>query len=67
MAVETQELLTYEEVARILKCHPNTIRNLVNRGELRVVSVGWLARISGEELTNFRKRQEGKPRPVRGR
>lgn len=39
--------------ARILDCDPQTIRNLINRGELRAIRVGRLIRIPRESLLDF--------------
>lgn len=39
--------------AKILDCDSQTIRNLINRGELRSVRVGRLVRIPREALTDF--------------
>tara|TARA_B100000745_G_scaffold58094_2_gene34446 strand:+ start:5493 stop:5711 length:219 start_codon:yes stop_codon:yes gene_type:complete len=35
-----QELLTLEEVAQMLKCHPNTLRDWDNKGILPAVRLG---------------------------
>jgi excisionase family DNA binding protein len=40
-------------VAKILDCDPQTVRNLINRGQLRSVRVGRLVRVSREGLTDF--------------
>ena len=36
----TETFLTINEAAKIMKVHPNTIRNLLNRGELKAQRVG---------------------------
>lgn len=45
------ELLTISQAAKILSVHPNTIRNLIARGELKAQRIGSrLVRIHREDL-----------------
>lgn len=46
-------LLTVNEVARRLKCHPHTIRRWIWSGRLRAVKVGSLVRVPREEMDRF--------------
>lgn len=47
-----KELLTISDAARILSVHKNTIRNMINRGELIAQRIGGrLIRIHKDELT----------------
>ena len=46
-----KELLTISDAARILSVHKNTIRNMINRGELSAQRIGGrLIRIHKDEL-----------------
>ncbi len=44
---------TLEEVADILKVSVSTVRNLINRGELKAIRVGFQLRIKKEELDRY--------------
>ena len=47
-----KELLTISDAAKILSVHKNTIRNMINRGELSAHRIGGrLIRIHKDELT----------------
>ena len=35
------ELLTVEEVAELLQCHPDSVRRMMRQGRLPAVKVGW--------------------------
>lgn len=48
---DSKELLTIAECARRLNVHPNTIRNLILRGELKAVRIGErIVRIAEDEF-----------------
>ena len=60
-------LLTVDEVAERLKCHPQTVRRWIWSGKLKHVKVGGLVRVSEEELVMFLQEGEGRldsERPV---
>lgn len=49
----TERLLTVDEVAERLAVHPNTVRRLVERREIRPVRVGRLLRFTPEDLDAY--------------
>jgi len=49
------ELLTVNEVAKMLNLHEITIRRHINQGRLRAVKVGRQVRIRREDLEEFMK------------
>lgn len=57
--MQDDEMLTAEEVARIMKVHISTVRKWVRAGELRVVDIGPREyRIRRSELNRFVKERE---------
>ena len=49
-----KELLTISDAAKILSVHKNTIRNMINRGELQAHRIGGrLIRIHKDELATI--------------
>lgn len=44
---------TIDEVALLLKFHPNTVRTMIKRGELEGKKIGRQWRIKSEELRKF--------------
>lgn len=56
------QLLTVAEAARRLAVHPDTIRNLADRGQLNAVRIGRAVRIDEAELDQLVSRQ--RPRRV---
>lgn len=47
----SQELMSIAECARLLNVHPNTIRNLIIRGEIKAVRIGErVVRIKREDF-----------------
>lgn len=53
--MKTAVLLTVDEVANRLKCHPQTVRRWIWSGKLGHVKVGGLVRISEEEVRRLLK------------
>ena len=51
-----QQYLTVEEVARLLRVSPPTVRQLIESGELKAVRVGRQFRIAREDLDDYIKR-----------
>jgi len=47
------ELLTYQEVAQVLRITPRTVRNIIVAGELHVVAVGGSRRILRTDLEDY--------------
>lgn len=47
------KLLTIRDAAELTKLHPNTIRNLIAREELKAVRIGRNIRIHEETLLSF--------------
>lgn len=51
---EFECLMTTEEVADMLKCHPNTVRNLDKRGKIpRVKLTGFGVRYKPSSIQNY--------------
>lgn len=46
-------LLTVNDVARRLRCHPHTVRRWIWSGKRRSVKVGSLVRVPQEEIDRF--------------
>jgi excisionase family DNA binding protein len=51
-----QVLLTIREVSEVLGLHPNTIRNLMERGELPFIKIGKSLRFHTEDVQAFIER-----------
>jgi excisionase family DNA binding protein len=51
--LESTELLTLPEVAKILKVSLSTVRAWIREGRLRSVKVGHFRRVGPEDLTQF--------------
>jgi putative molybdopterin biosynthesis protein len=54
-------LMTYKEVAAVLRCTGKTIYNLVRRGDLPAVRFGHSVRIAADDLAAFVERSKGVP------
>lgn len=52
------QVFTPDEVAEILKIHPQTIRKWINEGKIRGFKVGAHWRVTGQQITDFIKRNE---------
>lgn len=48
--MQTAELLTVEEVAKRLRCHPQTVRRFIWSGKLGHVKVGGMVRVPESAL-----------------
>ncbi len=48
-----EKLLTTEEVAKILRIHPTTIRNYIRAGKLKASKVGKAFRITEKDIEQF--------------
>lgn len=59
------ELLTVYEVAEELRLNPQTVRNYIDRGELKAIRVGGRrVRVARDDLTEFLGlREDQVPRP----
>jgi excisionase family DNA binding protein len=62
MAYHEKLLVTRQEAARILSCHPNTIINLSARGVLREVRIGTSVRILLADIQKLIREQIATPR-----
>ena len=51
---------TINEVAEMLKVHPQSLRNLANKGKLKTVKFFGSTRITSEELERVLKEKEDK-------
>jgi excisionase family DNA binding protein len=47
------KLLTIKEAAQLTRLHPNTIRNLIQRNELKADRIGRSIRINEQQLLNL--------------
>jgi len=47
---EIRELLTVQETAEILQCHPDNVTALVKRGKLKVVRLGRAVRVVSDSI-----------------
>jgi len=51
------KLFSIKQASEILACHPNTIRNMIQRGELTAYKVRRVVRV---DLDSFRRHEVGK-------
>jgi excisionase family DNA binding protein len=61
MDANTNNFYTVEEVASLLKVHPNTVRGWIRQGKLNAIKINTLTRIRQADLETFMKPFEGKP------
>jgi excisionase family DNA binding protein len=59
---EDEEMLTVEEVAKLLRVGEKTVRRWINRGELRAIDVGREYRITRSSYEDFKRRRETGPK-----
>ncbi|MQY58113.1 MAG: helix-turn-helix domain-containing protein [Clostridia bacterium] len=52
------ELFTIKEVARIFKCHPQTVRSYIKEGLLKALSLKGEYRITQKEINVFLERRK---------
>jgi len=53
MIMTNEEVYTVEETAKILKVSPDTVRKLINNGELEARRVGRQLRVTREAIDRF--------------
>ena len=53
----TDELLTAQEVAELLKVHINTVYNYIDSGKLKAIKMEGLFRIRVSDLEHFLSRE----------
>ena len=56
--MQDEEMLTIEEVAKMLKVHVKTVRHWINTGELKAMDIGrgyWISRSDLQEFIDKRK------------
>jgi excisionase family DNA binding protein len=53
------KLLTIKEAAQLTRLHPNTIRNLIQRNELKADRIGRSIRINEQQLLSLLTPYEG--------
>jgi excisionase family DNA binding protein len=59
MKVRPEEyLLTVNDIARWLNCHPMTVRSLTSGGVLKCTHVGTAVRFTRKHVTDYIKSQE---------
>lgn len=63
---DTQDILTVEETAAILRCDYETALRLLRAGKLPGVKVGHQWRISRQRLMHYVETGEGLPTPAEG-
>jgi excisionase family DNA binding protein len=61
MNTNTNNFYTVEEVASLLKVHPNTVRGWIRQGKLNAIKINTLTRIREADLETFMKPFKGKP------
>lgn len=44
---------TVEKISEMLKVHPNTVRNWINKGDLKASKTGQVYRIKKEDFEKF--------------
>jgi excisionase family DNA binding protein len=54
------ELLKVDEAAKVLRCHPETVRRLIKRQELKACHVGRAVRVPSDNLREYLNRSTGK-------
>jgi excisionase family DNA binding protein len=65
LKTETDSLLSIDELAKRLNCHPSTVRRLTKLGRLPAVRIGWLYRYDLEAVLKALKNQARHDSPVR--
>jgi excisionase family DNA binding protein len=65
LKTETDSLLSIDELAKRLNCHPSTVRRLTKLGRLPAVRIGWLYRYDLEAVLKALKNQARQDSPVR--
>ena len=59
--MKTAELLTVEEVAHRLRCHPQTVRRFIWSGQLDHVKIGGLVRVPEAALQQLIEESRERP------
>ena len=68
MASSGEEYLTVADVAATLKLNPQTVRNMVDRGEIPAIRIGRRVRITRSDLEQVLKQERiGAPTTKTGR
>lgn len=57
MSLDNTQFLTIEQAADLVKCHPQTIRNAINRGSLPIYRVEKCIRIGLVDLIEYMRTQ----------
>ncbi|MGB7291576.1 MAG: helix-turn-helix domain-containing protein [Thermodesulfobacteriota bacterium] len=60
MDTNANNFYTVEEVASLLKVHPNTVRGWIRQGKLNAIKINTLTRIREADLEIFMKPFKGK-------
>jgi excisionase family DNA binding protein len=55
MDTNANNFYTVEEVASLLKVHPNTVRGWIRQGKLNAIKINTLTRIKEVDLETFMK------------
>ena len=61
----TASLLTVDDIARILKLNPQTVRNWIDRGFLRAIRIGRNVRVTRAEFDRLLDESYTGPKPAR--
>lgn len=61
MDINANNFYTVEEVASLLKVHPNTVRGWIRQGKLNAIKLNTLTRIRQADLETFMKPFKGEP------
>jgi excisionase family DNA binding protein len=63
--MQDDEMLTVEEVAKMLKVHVKTVRNWINSGELKAMDIGRGYRVSRSDLQEFIDRRKNRRQGIK--
>ena len=58
-------LLTVDDIARILKLNPQTVRNWIDQGYLRAIRIGRNVRVTRAEFDRLIEESDTGPKPAR--
>ncbi len=63
--LQDDEMLTVEEVAKMLKVHVKTVRHWINTNELKAMDIGRGYRISRSDLQEFIDRRKSRRQNIK--
>jgi excisionase family DNA binding protein len=63
--MQDEEMLTVEDVAKMLKVHVKTVRHWINTGELKAMDIGRGYRISRSDLQEFIDKRKNRRQSIK--